>query len=93
MAINEKGEEIHPCKDPLWVNMLQGTPSNLQKIDYCNRCAAQPGSNGNSLLGNFLVSIINGYWYHWQGGTNYCLCCRDAINVPKITIADDVDGY
>ena len=55
--------------------MPLGTPSNLQKIDYCNRCAAQSGTNPQ--LGNFPVSIVNGYWNHSQSipGTNYCLCC------------------
>ena len=78
--------DIHPCKDPLWINMLLGTPSNLQKIDYCNRCAAQPGSNGNPILGNFPVSIIGGYWNYWQGGTNYCSCCYGIIeSVPPTT--------
>ena len=69
------GDDPHPCKDPLWLNMPLGTPSNLQKIDYCNRCAAQSGTNPQ--LGNFPVSIVNGYWNHSQSipGTNYCLCC------------------
>ena len=92
--------ESHPCKDPLWINMLLGTPSNLQKIDYCNRCAAQPGSNGNPLLGNFPVSIVGGFWSHWQGGTNYCSCCYGVIESvsPTTTITpttddSDRDGY
>ena len=74
----------HPCKDPLWISLLPGTPSNLQKIDYCNRCAAQSGTNPQ--LGNFPVSIVNGYWNHHQGGINYCPCCSPTIGAIPVDV-------
>ena len=78
--------ESHPCKDPLWISMAPGTPSNLQKVDYCNRCATMPGANGNPILGNFPVSIIVGYWNHWQGGINYCPCCSPTIGATPVDV-------
>tara|TARA_R110000824_G_scaffold169254_3_gene346375 strand:- start:88 stop:618 length:531 start_codon:yes stop_codon:yes gene_type:complete len=78
-AVSGGEDNPHPCKDPLWLNLPLGTPSNLQKIDYCNRCAAMPGTSGNPLLGNFPVNIISGFWSHWQGGVNYCSCCYGVI--------------
>ena len=83
----------HPCKDPLWISLLPGTPSNLQKVDYCNRCAAMPGTNGNPILGVFPVSIVNGYWNHHQGGINYCSCCSPTIGATSVDalIVDEIE--
>ena len=78
--------ESHPCKDPLWISMPAGTSSNLQKVDYCNRCAAQSGASGNPLLGNFTVSIVNGHWNHHQGGINYCGCCSPTIGTTPVDV-------
>ena len=87
--------DLRPCKDVLWINMLPGTPSNLQKVDYCNRCASQPGTNGNPTLGNFPVNIVGGFWYHLQTGTNYCPCCSAQNQLepaPRTNSINDVRG-